>query len=69
MSDKKSNGVYTDKHLDRVAFPLGGIGAGMICIEGQGKLSHISVNTTPGTNREPKRNTEIRYKIINREFI
>jgi uncharacterized protein (DUF608 family) len=30
------NGSYTEQHLDRVAFPLGGIGAGMVCLEGTG---------------------------------
>ena len=37
------NGPYTGAQLNRVAFPLGGIGAGMICIEGTGAFSHVSV--------------------------
>ncbi len=28
------NTEYRDEHLNRVAFPLGGMGAGMICLEG-----------------------------------
>ncbi|MFC1735489.1 GH116 family glycosyl hydrolase [Candidatus Hydrogenedentota bacterium] len=47
MPTRKYNKVYTGKNLDRVAFPLGGIGAGMICIEGTGALSHVSVNNKP----------------------
>jgi uncharacterized protein (DUF608 family) len=37
------NGPYRGRNLDRVAFPIGGIGAGMFCIEGTGALSHLSV--------------------------
>jgi uncharacterized protein (DUF608 family) len=36
-------GPYTGEHLNRVAFPIGGIGAGMYCIEGTGAISHMSV--------------------------
>jgi uncharacterized protein (DUF608 family) len=41
--DRPYNGPYTGDYLDRVAFPLGGIGAGMICLEGTGFLSHTSL--------------------------
>ena len=37
------NGPYSGRHLDRVAFPIGGIGAGMFCLEGSGAISHMSV--------------------------
>ncbi len=37
------NGPYTGRHLDRVAFPIGGVGAGMYCLEGSGAISHMSV--------------------------
>ena len=30
------NGAYRDEYLSRVAFPIGGIGAGMFCLEGTG---------------------------------
>src|SRR6266568_4059015 len=33
------NGPYTGEHLHHVAFPLGGIGAGMVCLEGAGARS------------------------------
>ncbi len=46
---KKYSGDYTD----RVAFPLGGIGAGMVCIEGRGAISHVSVRNQPNVFFEP----------------
>lgn len=50
---RKYNDVYTGEHLDRVAFPLGGIGAGMVCLEGTGALSHVSVRNRPEVFNEP----------------
>jgi uncharacterized protein (DUF608 family) len=47
------NGPYTADNLDHVAFPLGGIGAGMICLEGTGTLSHVSVRGQPNVFNEP----------------
>jgi len=37
------NGSYSGQYLNRVAFPIGGIGAGMFCMEGTGAISHMSV--------------------------
>ena len=47
------NESYTGKNLDRVAFPIGGIGAGMFCMEGNGAISHLSVNNKPDVYNEP----------------
>lgn len=47
------NGPYTGEDLNRVAFPLGGIGAGMLCIEGNGSFSHLSVRHTPDIFNTP----------------
>src|SRR3990172_6087607 len=44
--------IFTGPQLDRVAFPLGGIGAGMICMEGTGAFSHVSIHHTPDVSRE-----------------
>lgn len=44
---------YAGVHLNRVAFPLGGIGAGMICLEGTGALSHASIRHRPDVFNEP----------------
>ena len=49
----KFNGYYKGKNLDRVAFPIGGIGAGMFCMEGTGSISHLSVNSKPEIYNEP----------------
>jgi len=45
--------VYEGEHLNRVAFPMGGIGAGMICLEGTGALSHVSLRHRPEIFHEP----------------
>ncbi len=47
------NDIYTGEFLNRVAFPLGGIGAGMICLEGTGALSHFSLRNKPEIFNEP----------------
>ena len=47
------NGYYTGKYLDRIAFPVGGIGAGMFCLEGTGAISHMSVRNRPEVFNEP----------------
>ncbi len=47
------NGAYEGPSLNRVAFPIGGIGAGMICLEGTGALSHVSVRNEPDIYNEP----------------
>ncbi|HAZ02069.1 MAG: hypothetical protein A2W90_09190 [Bacteroidetes bacterium GWF2_42_66] len=47
------NGVYTGDYLSRLAFPIGGIGSGMICLEGNGAISHVSVRNKPDIFNEP----------------
>lgn len=47
------NGEYYGEYLNRVAFPLGGIGAGMICLEGTGAMSHFSIRNRPAIYFEP----------------
>jgi uncharacterized protein (DUF608 family) len=47
------NQAYTNEHLTRSGFPLGGIGAGMICLEGSGKLAQVSVRHHPRVFFEP----------------
>ena len=46
-------GRYTGEHLEHVAFPLGGIGAGMTCLEGTGALSHFSLRHRAEVFNEP----------------
>jgi uncharacterized protein (DUF608 family) len=47
------NEKYTGKYLEHIAFPIGGIGAGMICLEGTGAISHVSVYNKPDVFNEP----------------
>ncbi len=47
------NNAYEGEFLNRVAFPLGGIGAGMFCLEGTGAISHMSVRNRPEIYHEP----------------
>jgi uncharacterized protein (DUF608 family) len=53
LSRRDYNGPYSGHSLNRVAFPIGGIGAGMICIEGTGAISHVSVRNRPEVFNEP----------------
>ena len=47
------NGPYSGEHLNRIAFPIGGIGSGMFCLEGTGAISHMSVRHRMEFNHEP----------------
>lgn len=47
------NGIYTNDYLNQVAFPIGGIGAGMFCLEGTGAISHVSLENHPDMTNEP----------------
>ena len=50
---KEYSGVHRGEYLNRVAFPMGGMGAGMICLEGTGALSHFSLRHKPEVFNEP----------------
>jgi len=50
---REFNQTYTGEYLNRIAFPIGGIGAGMFCIEGTGAISHMSVRNRPEIFNEP----------------
>ncbi len=47
------NQAYEGENLNRVAFPIGGLGAGMFCLEGTGAISHMSVRNKPDVFNEP----------------
>jgi uncharacterized protein (DUF608 family) len=51
--DRIFNGSYEGEYLSRVAFPMGGIGAGMVCLEGTGAISHLSVENQPDLFNDP----------------
>ena len=50
---RKFNEAYTGSNLDHIAFPIGGIGAGMVCLEGTGAISHVSVRNSADVYNEP----------------
>jgi uncharacterized protein (DUF608 family) len=52
-ASRQFSAPYAGPHLNRVAFPLGGLGAGMICLEGTGALSHASLRHRPDVFNEP----------------
>ena len=52
-TERNYNGVYRNEYLSKVAFPIGGIGAGMFCLEGTGAISHLSVNHRPEIYNTP----------------
>ncbi|MCD6347902.1 MAG: hypothetical protein J7L96_10820, partial [Bacteroidales bacterium] len=47
------NSYYENDFLNKLAFPIGGIGAGMVCLEGSGAWSHFSVRNRPEVFNEP----------------
>jgi len=51
--DRKYNAPYSGDYLNRVAFPIGGMGAGMFCLEGTGTISHMSIRHKPEVYHEP----------------
>ena len=50
---RKYNESYPDEFNQRIAWPIGGIGAGMICLEGRGAISHVSVRNRMEFFNEP----------------
>ena len=51
--ERKFNALYEGSYLNRIAFPIGGIGTGMYCIEGTGAISHMSIRHRPEIFHEP----------------
>lgn len=50
---KNYDSVFDADHLSYVAFPIGGMGAGMFCLEGTGAISHMSIRNRPDLFNEP----------------
>lgn len=53
LAPRAYNKAYTGAYLNRVAFPIGGLGAGMFCMEGTGAISHMSIKNAPDIFNEP----------------
>jgi uncharacterized protein (DUF608 family) len=47
------NQEYTGEYIHQIAFPIGGMGAGMYCLEGNGSLSHFSLRHKPDLKNRP----------------
>jgi len=46
--------TVSNNRLNRIAFPIGGIGAGMVSFEGTGALSQVSLRHKPDVYNEPQ---------------
>jgi len=49
----KPGRTYRGRYLDQIAFPLGGLGAGMFCLEGFGSPEHFSILHRPHLYNSP----------------
>ncbi len=52
-SNREFNTEYHNEYLNRIAFPIGGMGAGMFCLEGTGAISYVSLRHHPDLMNEP----------------
>ena len=50
---KKNISTYSKENLTHIAFPMGGIGAGMFCLEGTGSLGKFSLRNEANVHFEP----------------
>lgn len=53
LQPRAFNTVYKGEYLNRLAFPIGGLGTGMYCMEGTGAISHMSIRNKPDVFNEP----------------
>ena len=53
LGAREYNRPYSGEALSHIAFPIGGIGTGMICFEGTGALSNVSLHHYPQLFNEP----------------
>ncbi|WP_217604433.1 GH116 family glycosyl hydrolase [Chitinophaga sp. GbtcB8] len=59
---RRYNSAYTGAFNNMIAFPVGGIGTGMFCMEGTGAISHMSVRHVPEIYHEPAMFAAIKIK-------
>lgn len=55
MKTKPSQRTFRGRHLLQIALPMGGIGAGCICLNGYGGLQDFSIRHAPATSALPDR--------------
>jgi len=61
-AQRRYNSAYTGEFNNMIAFPVGGIGTGMFCVEGTGAISHMSVRHVPEIYHEPAMFAAIKIK-------
>jgi len=54
LYNQKKQRVYRGNQLSQIAFPLGGIGTGCICLNGYGGLQDFSVRNRPALTAAPE---------------
>ena len=52
-SARDYNKTYSGEELSHIAFPIGGLGSGMFCMEGTGAISNLSFHHYPELFHEP----------------
>jgi beta-glucosidase 2, glycosyl-hydrolase family 116 N-term len=52
MLTRPFNGAHEGRQLTNLSFPIGGLGAGMFCLDGTGAFSHFSIRHRPGIFKE-----------------
>lgn len=50
---REHNKGFAGEELSHIAFPIGGLGSGMFCIEGTGAISNLSFHHYPELFHEP----------------
>ncbi|MDR0395364.1 MAG: hypothetical protein LBH77_09425 [Tannerella sp.] len=50
---REFNTKYEGVYAERIAFPIGGLGTGMFCVEGTGAISNMSLRHRPEVFHEP----------------
>jgi len=59
---REFNGAYRGDYLNRVAFPVGGMGAGMFAVEGSGSFAQMQVRHAPALFNSPNMFAAIHVK-------
>lgn len=53
LSAREYNVPYTGEAISHIAYPIGGLGSGMFCLEGTGAISNLSFHHYPELFNEP----------------
>ena len=61
---REYNAPYFGELLGKIAYPIGGMGAGMFCLEGTGSISHMSIRHRPELYHTPNMFAAIAVKGI-----